>query len=156
MRFRDVDVFFGGEREILKRCQECFKLTREGLMTKIRFLRDNISLSIGIPVFEILAHLNVGFYEDTLRKLPIRVQRKIIEAFIDNYCSISGRQEIKKNVFAVLARAREWTEAISGFIVNPEKPELERQITSEFILNLWNNALVPFVTTRLRGFSREK
>ncbi len=156
LRFRDVDVFFGGEREILKRCQECFKLTREGLMTKIRFLRDNISLSIGIPVFEILAHLNVGFYEDTLRKLPIRVQRKIIEAFIDNYCSISGREEIKKNVFAVLARAREWTEAISGFIVNPEKPELERQITSEFILNLWNNPLVPFVTTRLRGFSREK
>ena len=86
-------------------------------MAKIRFLRDNISLSIGIPVFEILAHLNVGFYEDTLRKLPIRVQRKIIEAFIDNYCSISGRQEIKKNVFAVLARAREWTEAISGFII---------------------------------------
>ena len=139
LRFRDIDVFFGGEREILRRCQECFKLTYEELMTKVRFLRENISLSVGIPVFELLAHLNVGFYEDTLRKLPIRGQRRIIEAFIDNYCSISERQEIKKDVFAVLDREGEWTEAISGFITNPENPKPERQITSEFILNLWNS-----------------
>ncbi len=42
LRFRDIDVFFGGER--LRRCQECFKLTYEELMTKVRFLRDDISL----------------------------------------------------------------------------------------------------------------
>ena len=139
LRFRDIDVFFGGERGILRRCQECFKLTYEELMTKVRFLRENIELSVGIPVFELLAHLNVGFYEDTLKKLPIRDQRRIIEAFIDNYCSISERQEIKKKVFSVLDRTREWTEAISGFIVNPENPEnvSNKQIPSEFILGLW-------------------
>jgi hypothetical protein len=83
--------------------------------------------------------LNVGFYEDTLRKLPIRGQRRIIEAFIDNYCSISERQEIKKKVFAVLDREGEWTEASSGFIANPENPETSiRQISSEFILDLWD------------------
>ena len=138
LRFRDIDVFFGGGRGILRKCQECFKLTYEELMAKVGFLRENISLSVGIPVFELLAHLNIGFYEDTLKKLPIRDQRRIIEAFIDNYCSISERQEIKKNVFSVLDRAREWTEAISGFIVNPENPEAcIRQIPSEFILDLW-------------------
>jgi hypothetical protein len=138
LRFRDIDVFFGGEREVLRRCQECFKLTYEELMTKVGFLRENISLSVGIPVFELLAHLNIGFYEDTLKKLPIRDQRRIIEAFIDNYCSTSERQEIKKKVFSVLDRAREWTEAVSGFIVNPENPEAcIRQIPSEFILGLW-------------------
>ncbi|MCK4399303.1 MAG: hypothetical protein KAV25_09980, partial [Methanophagales archaeon] len=140
LRFRDIDVFFGGERGILRKCQECFKLTYEELMTKVRFLRENISLSVGIPVFELLAHLNIGFYEDTLKKLPIRDQRRIIEAFIDNYCSISERQEIKKKVFSVLDRAQEWTEAISGFITNSENPEdvPNKQIPSEFILNLWD------------------
>ena len=144
LRFRDIDVFFGGEREVLRRCQECFKLSHEELMTKVRFLRENIGLSVGIPVFELLAHLNVGFYEDTLKKLPIRDQRRIIEAFIDNYCSISERQEIKKKVFSVLDRAREWTEAISGFIVNPENPEdvPNKQIPSEFILGLWELPLL--------------
>ncbi|MEA1957331.1 MAG: hypothetical protein U9N01_03130 [Euryarchaeota archaeon] len=139
LRFRDIDVFFGGEREVLRRCQECFKLTYEELMAKVGFLRENISLSVGIPVFELLAHLNVGFYEDTLKKLPMRDQRKIVEAFIDNYCSISERQGIKKNVFSLLDRTREWTEAISGFIVNPENPEdmPNKQIPSEFILDLW-------------------
>ncbi len=139
LRFRDIDVFFGGERGILRKCQECFKHTYEELMTKVRFLRENISLSVGIPVFELLAHLNIGFYEDTLKKLPIRDQRRIIEAFIDNYCSISERPGIKKNVFSVLDRAREWTEDISGFIVNPENPEdvPNKQISSEFILGLW-------------------
>ncbi|HID19625.1 MAG TPA: hypothetical protein EYP28_01595 [Methanophagales archaeon] len=138
LRFRDIDVFFGGEREILRRCQECFKLSHEELMTKVRFLRENIELSVGIPVFELLAHLNIGFYEDTLKKLSIRDQRRIIEAFIDNYCSISERQGIKKKIFSVLDRAREWTEAISGFIVNPENLEAcIRQIPSEFILGLW-------------------
>ncbi len=141
LRFRDIDVFFGGEREILRRCQECFKLTYKELMTKVGFLRKNISFSVGIPVFELLAHLNVGFYEDTLKKLSISEQKRIIEAFIDNYCSISGRQEIKKDVFAVLDRDGEWTEAISGFIMytNPENPKSQRQISSEFILNLWNS-----------------
>jgi len=138
LRFRDIDVFFGGEREILRRCQECFKLTYEELMTKVRFLRENIELSVGIPVFELLAHLNIGFYEDTIKKLPVRDQRRIIKAFIDNYCSKSERQLVKKNVFSVLDRAREWTEASSGFVTNPENPETNiRQIPSEFILGLW-------------------
>jgi len=139
LRFRDIDVFFGGERGILSRCQECFKLTRKDLMTKVGFLRENISLSVGIPVFELFAHLNIGFYEDTLKKLPMRDQRRIIEAFIDNYCSTRERQEIKKKVFSVLIREGEWTEAISGFIVNPENPEdvPNKQIPSEFILDLW-------------------
>jgi hypothetical protein len=138
LRFRDIDVFFAGEREILRRCQESFKLSHEELMTKVGFLRENIELSVGIPVFELLAHLNIGFYEDTVKKLSIRDQRRIIESFIDNYCSISERQEIKKKVFPVLDRAREWTEAISGFIVNPENSEAcISQIPSEFILGLW-------------------
>ena len=139
LRFRDLDVFFGGEREILRRCQECFKLTYEELMVKVRFLRENISLSVGIPVFELLAHLNIGFYEDTLQKLPIGDQRRIIEAFIDNYCSISERQLVKENVFSVVVRARKWTEAVSGFVANPENLKFQRQIPSEFILNLWDN-----------------
>jgi hypothetical protein len=139
LRFRDVDVFFGGERVVLRRCQKCFKLTYEELMTKVGSLRENISLSVGIPVFELLAHLNVGFYEDTLKKLPARDQRRIIEAFVDNYCSISERQEIKKKVFSTLEREGEWTEAMSGFITNPENPKSQRQISSEFILNLWNS-----------------
>ncbi len=143
LRFRDIDVFFGGEREILRRCQECFKLTYKELMTKVRFLRENISLSVGIPVFELLAHLNVGFYEDTIKKLPGRDQRRIIEAFIDHYCdSISEREEIKEKVFSSLARAREWTPAVSEFFVRtcPESPKSPlREISSEFILNLWNS-----------------
>jgi hypothetical protein len=139
LRFRDVDVFFGGERVVLRRCQKCFKLTYDELMTKVGSLRENISLSVGIPVFELLAHLNVGFYEDTLKKLPARDQRRIIEAFVDNYCSISERQEIKKKVFSTLEREGEWTEAMSGFITNPENPKSQRQISSEFILNLWNS-----------------
>jgi len=139
LRFRDIDVFFGGEREILRRCQECFKLTYEELMMKVGFLRDNISLSVGIPVFELLAHLNIGFYEDTLKKLTMRDQKRIIEAFIDNYCSISERQKIKKDIFALLDREGEWTEAMSGFIATPENLKANRQISSEFILNLWNS-----------------
>ncbi|MBA7520764.1 hypothetical protein ES705_12861 [subsurface metagenome] len=139
LRFRDIDIFFGGAREILRRCQECFKLSREGLMTKIGFLRENIELSVGIPVFEVLAHLNIGFYEDTIKKLPFGDQRRIIEAFIDNYCPVSKRQGIKKDVFSVLAREGEWTEEVSGFIANPENPKgmSDRQIPNEFILNLW-------------------
>jgi hypothetical protein len=139
LRFRDIDVFFGGERVVLRRCQECFKLTYEELMTKVGSLRENISLSVGIPVFELLAHLNVGFYEDTLKKLPIGEQKRIIEAFIDNYCSKSKTHLIKKGVFSVLDRGGEWTEEASGFITNPENLETNiRQITSEFILNLWD------------------
>jgi len=54
-------------------------------MMQIKFLRENISLSVGIPVFESLAHVNIGFYEDTLKKLPIGDQKRIIGAFIDKY-----------------------------------------------------------------------
>jgi len=132
LRFRDIDVFFGGEREILRKCQECFKLTYNELMTKVRFLRENISLSVGIPVFELLAHLNIGFYEDTVKKLHSKDQRRIIEAFIDAYCPMNKRGMIKKEVFFTLAREGEWTEEVSGFIANPA-----RQIPSEFILDLW-------------------
>jgi len=140
LRFRDVDLFFGGTREVLRRCQECFKLTREELMTKIRFLRENIELSVGIPVFELLAHLNIGFYEDTLKKLHSKDQRRIIEAFIDTYCPMD-KGVIKKEVFSTLAREGEWTEEVSGFIANPENPKgiPARQLPSEFILDLWNN-----------------
>lgn len=139
LRFRDIDIFFGGAREILRRCQECFKLTREGLMTKIGFLRENIELSVGIPVFEVLAHLNIGFYEDTIKKLPGRDQRRIIEAFIDNYSHESERHRVKEEVTSVLAREGAWTEEVSGFIANPENPKgmSDRQIPNEFILNLW-------------------
>ena len=139
LRFRDIDLFFGGAREILRRCQECFKLTSEGLMTQIRFLRENIELSAGIPVFEVLAHLNIGFYEDTLKKLHSRDQRRIIEAFIDNYCTASERHRVKEEVFSELDRYGEWTEKSSGFIANPENLKCmhDRHISNEFILNLW-------------------
>ena len=141
LRFRDIDLFFGGTREVLRRCQERFKLTREDLMLKIRFLRENIELSVGIPVFELLAHLNIGFYEDTLKKLYSKDQERIIEAFIDTYCPMDKRGVIKNEVFSTLAREGEWTEEVSGFIVNPEnqKDIPARQIPSEFILDLWNN-----------------
>lgn len=140
LRFRDIDIFFGGARELLRSCQECFKLTREGLMTKIGFLRENIELSAGIPVFEVLAHLNIGFYEDTIKKLPIGDQRRIIEAFIDNYCPASEGRLVKEKVFSELARYGGWTERSSGFITNPEniKGMPDRQISNEFILNLWD------------------
>jgi hypothetical protein len=138
LRFRDIDLFFGGTREVLRRCQERFKLTREDLMAKIRFLRENIELSVGIPVFELLAHLNIGFYEDTLKKLHSKDQRRIIEAFIDAYCPID-KGVITKEVFFTLAREGEWTEEVSGFIANPENPKdiPIRQLPSEFILGLW-------------------
>jgi len=133
LRFRDIDVFFGGEREILKRCRENFKLTHEELMTKVEFLRENISLSVGIPVFELLAHLNIGFYEDTLKKLPIRDQRRIIEMFIDHYCIANNW--VKEKVFSELAKKGKWTEKASGLITNAGASI--GQISSEFILNLW-------------------
>lgn len=141
LRFRDIDLFFGGTREVLRRCQERFKLTREDLMLKIRFLRENIELSVGIPVFELRAHLNIGFFEDTLRKLQSKDPRRIIGAFIDAYCPTNKRGVLTKEVFSTLAREGEWTEEVSGFIANPENPKEipARQLPSEFILELWNN-----------------
>ena len=136
LRFRDIDLFFGGTRDVIIKCQEIYKLDRGGLMTQIRFLRENISLSVGVPVFESLAHLNIGFYEDTLKKLPTRDQRRIIESFIDEYCPASD--QVKDRVFSALAQAGEWTEEVSGFICDPENPKLLRQISGEFILGLWN------------------
>jgi len=46
---------------------------------------------------------------------------------------------IKKEVFLTLARDGEWTEAVSGFIANPENlmDMPAKQIPSEFILDLW-------------------
>jgi len=139
LRFRDIDLFFGGTRAVLRECQERFHLTREDLMTKIRFFRENISLSVGIPAFELLAHLNIGFYEDTLKKLQSKDQRKVIGAFINAYCPVNKRDVIKKEVFLTLARDGEWTEAVSGFIANPENlmDMPAKQIPSEFILDLW-------------------
>ena len=136
LRFRDIDLFFGGTRDVIRKCQETFKLDREGLMTQIRFLRENISLSAGIPALESLAHVNIGFYEDTLRKLPIGDQKRIIGAFIDKYCPACD--QAKDMVFSALARAGEWTEAVTGFICDPENPKSLRQIPGEFILGLWD------------------
>jgi hypothetical protein len=135
LRFRDIDLFFGGTRDVIRKCQEIYKLNREGLMMQIRFLRENISLSAGIPVFESLAHVNIGFYEDTLKKLPTRDQKRIIGAFVDKYCPASD--QVKDRVFSALARAGEWTEEVTGFICDPENPKSLRQIPGEFILGLW-------------------
>jgi hypothetical protein len=136
LRFRDIDLFFGGTRDVIRKCQEIYKLDREGLMMQIRFLRENISLSAGIPVFESLAHLNIGFYEDTIKKLPIGDQKRIIGAFVDNYNPASD--QVKDRVFSALAQAGEWTEAVTGFISNTEEPEGNRLVSNEFILSLWN------------------
>jgi hypothetical protein len=136
LRFRDIDLFFGGTRDVIRKCQETFKLNREGLMMQIRFLRENISLSAGIPVFESLAHLTIGFYEDTIKKLHIGDQKRIIGAFVDKYCPASD--QVKDRVFSALARAGEWTEEVTGFICDPENPKSLRQISGEFILDLWN------------------
>ncbi len=136
LRFRDIDLFFGGTRDVIIKCQEIYKLDREGLMMQIRFLRENISLSAGIPVFESLAHVNIGFYEDTIKKLPTRDQKRIIGAFIDKYCPASD--QVKDRVFSALAQAGEWTEEVTGFICDPENPKSLRQISGEFILDLWN------------------
>jgi hypothetical protein len=135
LRFRDIDLFFGGTRDVIRKCQEIYKLNREGLMMQIRFLRENISLSAGIPVFESLAHVNIGFYEDTLKKLPTRDQKRIIGAFVDKYCPASD--QVKDRVFSALARAGEWIEEVTGFICDPENPKSLRQIPGEFILGLW-------------------
>jgi hypothetical protein len=136
LRFRDIDLFFGGTRDVIRKCQETFKLNREGLMMHIRFLRENISLSAGIPVFESLAHVNIGFYEDTIKKLPIGDQRLIVGSFIDNYCPASD--QVKDRVFSAIAIEGEWTEEVTGFICNPENPKPLGQIPSEFILGLWD------------------
>jgi hypothetical protein len=136
LKFRDIDLFFGGTRDVIRKCQETYKLDREGLMMQIKFLRGNISLSTGIPVFESLAHVNIGFYEDTIKKLPIGDQKRIIGAFIDKYCPASD--QVKDRVFSALARAGEWTEAVTGFICNPENPKSLGQISGEFILGLWD------------------
>jgi hypothetical protein len=136
LRFRDIDLFFAGTRDVITKCQEIYKLDREGLMMQIRLLRENISLSAGIPVFESLAHVNIGFYEDTIKKLPIGDQRRIIESFIDKYCPASD--QVKDRVFSALARAGEWTEEVTGFICDQGDPKLLRQIPGEFILGLWN------------------
>jgi len=136
LRFRDIDLFFAGTRDVITKCQEIYKLDREGLMMQIRFLRENISLSAGIPVFESLAHLNIGFYEDTIKKLPIGDQKRIIGAFVDEYCPASD--QVKGRVFSALARAGEWTEEVTGFICNSDNPKSLRQIPGEFILDLWD------------------
>jgi hypothetical protein len=136
LRFRDIDLFFAGTRDVITKCQETYKLDREGLMMQIRFLRENISLSAGIPALESLAHVNIGFYEDTLRKLPIRDQRRIIGAFVDEYYPASD--QVKDRVFSALARAGEWTEEVTGFICDTEEPEGNRLVSNEFILSLWN------------------
>lgn len=136
LRFRDIDLFFAGTREVIRKYQEIYKLNREGLMMQIRFLRENISLSAGIPVLESLAHLNIGFYEDTLKKLPIGDQKRIIGAFVDKYCPASD--QVTDKVFSALAQAGEWTEEVTGFICNPENPKSLRQISGVFILGLWD------------------
>jgi len=136
LRYRDIDLFFAGARAILHRCQTCFKLSRDELMKKIRFLREHISITAGIPVFEVLAHLNIGFYEDTLKKLPFCHQREVIGAFIDNYCE--SESEVKRGVFSELLRYGEWTPKASGFIINADNPM--QQIPNELILGLWNMA----------------
>ena len=136
LRFRDIDLFFGGTRDVIRKCQEIYKLDREGLMMQIRLLRENISLSAGIPVFESLAHVNIGFYEDTIKKLHIGDQKRIIGAFVDKYCPASD--QAKDMVFSALAQAGEWTEAVTGSICNPENPKSLRQISGEFILGLWD------------------
>jgi len=138
LRFRDIDLFFGGTRDVIRKCQEIYKLDREGLMMQIRFLRENISLSAGIPVFESLAHVNIGFYEDTLKKLPIGDQKRIIGAFVDEYCPASD--QVKDRVFSALAQAGKWTEGVTGLICDPENPKALRQISGEFILDLWDRA----------------
>ncbi len=137
LRFRDIDIFFAGAREVLMRYQKYLGLTREALMTKIKFLRENISLSVGVPVFEALAHLNIGFYEDTVKKLPIHDQRRIIEAFIEGYCAATESHKIRGKVFSELVRCGEWTEKANGFVSNTEVPEGNRRVSNEFILNLW-------------------
>ena len=136
LRFRDIDLFFAGTRDVIIKCQEIYKLNREGLMMQIRFLRENIALSAGIPVFESLAHLNIGFYEDTIKKLPTIDQKRIIGAFVDNYCPASD--QVKDRVFSALAQAGEWTEGVTALICDPENPKSLRQIPSEFILDLWD------------------
>ena len=136
LRFRDIDLFFGGTRDVIIKCQAIYKLDREGLMMQIRFLRENIALSAGIPVFETLAHVNIGFYEDTIKKLPIGDQKRIIGAFVDEYCPASD--QVKAQVFSALAQAGEWTEEVTGFICDPGNPKSLRQIPGEFILGLWN------------------
>ncbi|RZN38410.1 MAG: hypothetical protein EFT35_04725 [Methanophagales archaeon ANME-1-THS] len=139
LRFRDIDLFFGGSRALLRRCQERFQFTREELMLHIKFLRENIALSVGIPVFELLAHLNIGFYADTLKKLRSEDQRRVIAAFIEAYCDADQRDMVKQEVFLRLARDGEWTEAVSGCITDPEHwtDIPARQLSSEFILDLW-------------------
>jgi hypothetical protein len=136
LRFRDIDLFFGGTRDVITKCQEIYKLDREGLMMQIRLLRDNISLSAGTPVFESLAHVNIGFYEDTIKKLPIGDQKRIIGAFVDEYCPASD--QVKDRVFSALARAGEWTERVTGLICDPENQKSLRQISGVFILDLWD------------------
>ena len=138
LRYRDIDLFFAGAREILHRCQTCFKLSRDELMKKIRFLREHISITAGIPVFEVLAHLNIGFYEDTLKKLPFCHQKDVIGAFIDNYCESGSGSEVKRGIFSELLRHGEWTPKASGFIINADNPMPMRQIPNELILKLWN------------------
>ncbi|MCD6209770.1 MAG: hypothetical protein J7J01_02540 [Methanophagales archaeon] len=137
LRYRDIDLFFAGAREVMYRCQACFKLSHDALMKKIRFLREHISLTAGIPVFEVLAHLNIGFYEDTLKKLSFCCQKELIGAFIDNYCESGSGSEVKRGIFSELLRHGEWTPKATGFITNAGNPMPMRQIPNELILNLW-------------------
>jgi hypothetical protein len=80
--------------------------------------------------------VNIGFYEDTLKKLPTRDQKRIIGAFVDKYCPASD--QVKDQVFSALAQAGEWTEEVTGFICNPGNQKSLRQIPGEFILGLWD------------------
>jgi len=140
LRYRDIDLFFAGAREILHRCQTCFKLSRDELMKKIRFLRENISITVGIPVFEVLAHLNIGFYEDTLKRLPFCYQEDVIGAFVDSYCESGSGSEVKRGIFSELLRHGKWTPKASGYIINAGNPLPMQQIPNELILKLWNMA----------------
>ena len=140
LRYRDIDLFFAGAREILHRCQTCFRLSPDELMKKIRFLRENISITVGIPVFEVLAHLNIGFYEDTLKRLPFCYQEDVIGAFVDSYCESGSGSEVKRGIFSELLRHGEWTPKASGYITNAGNPMPMQQIPNELILKLWNMA----------------
>ncbi len=138
LRYRDIDFFFAGAREILRRCQVCFRLSRVELMDKIRFLRENIELTEGVPVLELLAHLNVGFYDDTLKKLPFEAQKEIIGAFIESYLSDKGNIcETKRVIFSELQMHGEWTAEASACITDLANQKPLLQTPSELILGIW-------------------
>lgn len=130
LKFRDIDVFFGGNREEIKGVCENYNLSREALRAKVLYP----SLVDIVPPSD----LNIGFYDLVLKRFPSDKKKKIIGAFVDNYhknMDEDKRNLITEKIMEEILPKDEWTERATEFIVNPENKEggVKKQLSGVFL-----------------------